>query len=924
MNLRTRVLARPRRLVFFVTLPWWTALGCGGPALEQDEQGSQPLADPSPLSAPGGAVPGHRSVTTVKPVLPAIDPAQVRASYLRVLREAEQKGTTHVLVKLNTPFAPEGFLSDVDRDDQRWRIRDHQGRIAAGLASKNLRNMRNLKQFRSTPMLALEADAATLKALSTLPEVAAISEDSEMFPVLAESVPMIGAALVAANTGNDGVGEIVGILDSGVDGTHPDLAGKVIDEACYSSNLCPGGATSAEGPGSAAPCTGIGGCEHGTMVAGVAAGRQGVAPGASIMAVKIVSMSSNCAPRPAPCIGARSSDTIQGLEHIQYSQRRVAAVNISYGDGTYHTTPCYADIEGTVANMRSVGIATILSSGNSAVATGSFQTGIGSPGCTISGVSVGSVTDGSDETGYADFISWWSQSAPFLSLLAPGEAITVPVPGGGYATTAGTSLAAPHVTGAFALMKSRQHFKTVDAIVTELRASGPTIGEFNGDTPIYFPRVQVDSALKLTPNLALYRPVTSSGNGCSPDQGPELAVNDQGFDKWCAFGRDQWLRVDLGSARFVKSFTIRHAGAGGEDASYNSKDFSIELSRDGSAWTKPVIVTNNTEPVTSHNLVTSELARYVQLNIVNPGTNPLEAARIYEFQVFGDPEASLQPSLALNKPATSSPTCDAGTPPSRAFDGKTIVEVSDRPWCSGDASPWLRVDLGAIALVDRIVLKKAGITGTENPGTNIRGYNVDVSVDNANWTNVATIRGATAALDVIPFAPVSARYVRLTVVDRGDDPYARVYELEVSGNTGTNVARGKTASGTTNCTSAQTPAKAVDGSTSSGDAKWCSKLSDKTKYWWKVDLGAANTLKWFTVRHAGVRESDALNTKNFTIQTSTDNTNWTTVATQTNNTAKITTHVIKPVSARYVRMNITAPTSNSDTAARVYEFEAYK
>jgi hypothetical protein len=166
--------------------------------------------------------------------------------------------------------------------------------------------------------------------------------------------------------------------------------------------------------------------------------------------------------------------------------------------------------------------------------------------------------------------------------------------------------------------------------------------------------------------------------------------------------------------------------------------------------------------------------------------------------------------------------------------------------------------------------------------------------------------------------------VRVSILNRGADPYARIYELEVYGMTGTNVARGKIASGTTNCSAAQTPAKAVDGSTSSLDAKWCSTLADKTKYSWKVDLGATNTLKWFTLRHAGVRESTALNTKNFTIQTSNDNNSWTTVVTQTNNTAKITTHPIKPISARYVRVNITAPTSSADTKARLYEVEAYK
>ena len=41
------------------------------------------------------------------------------------------------------------------------------------------------------------------------------------------------------------------------------------------------------------------------------------------------------------------------------------------------------------------------------------------------------------------------------------------------------------------------------------------------------------------------------------------------------------------------------------------------------------------------------------------------------------------------------------------------------------------------------------------------------------------------------------------------------------------------------------------------------------------------------------------------------------------NTASVTTHTITPVTARYVRLNVIAPTSNADTAARIYELEVF-
>jgi hypothetical protein len=37
----------------------------------------------------------------------------------------------------------------------------------------------------------------------------------------------------------------------------------------------------------------------------------------------------------------------------------------------------------------------------------------------------------------------------------------------------------------------------------------------------------------------------------------------------------------------------------------------------------------------------------------------------------------------------------------------------------------------------------------------------------------------------------------------------------------------------------------------------------------------------------------------------------------------VSTHTITPFTARYLRIDVLAPTSNSDTAARIYEFEAY-
>ncbi|HEX8870798.1 MAG TPA: discoidin domain-containing protein, partial [Lentzea sp.] len=103
--------------------------------------------------------------------------------------------------------------------------------------------------------------------------------------------------------------------------------------------------------------------------------------------------------------------------------------------------------------------------------------------------------------------------------------------------------------------------------------------------------------------------------------------------------------------------------------------------------------------------------------------------------------------------------------------------------------------------------------------------------------------------------------------------------------------------------------------------KWCSAAATK---FLQVDLGAPTGLTKFVLKHAGAGgEGQDLNTKAFTIQTSTNGAAWTTVTTVPNNTADVSTHDIAATTARYVRLNITQAEQNSTGTARIYEFEVY-
>src|SRR4029077_7557834 len=84
------------------------------------------------------------------------------------------------------------------------------------------------------------------------------------------------------------------------------------------------------------------------------------------------------------------------------------------------------------------------------------------------------------------------------------------------------------------------------------------------------------------------------------------------------------------------------------------------------------------------------------------------------------------------------------------------------------------------------------------------------------------------------------------------------------------------------------------------------------------------TVGRFVVEHAGAGGEDLLlNTRDFSIQVSTDGTNFTTVATIYDNIQSITTHDIKPTTARYVRLNIETPAQTDESKANIYELAVF-
>jgi hypothetical protein len=190
---------------------------------------------------------------------------------------------------------------------------------------------------------------------------------------------------------------------------------------------------------------------------------------------------------------------MRGLERVRdlASSFNIAAVNMSLGGPDEFQSPCDFVDAGTTAlkdlieNLRSLGIATVIAAGNDG-----FRNGLSSPACISKAISVGSTGDGSigmDGIAPRDLVSDFSNSAPFLDLLAPGKWILSSVPGGLMDNFRGTSMAAPHVAGAWAVLKAKSPSASVDQILSALTSTGVPITDSRNN--VNTPRIQVDAAL---------------------------------------------------------------------------------------------------------------------------------------------------------------------------------------------------------------------------------------------------------------------------------------------------------------------------------------------------------------------------------------------------------------------------------------------
>jgi subtilisin len=376
-----------------------------------------------------------------------VSPAAVDGSTGLAPVKADKAGNARVLVGLNHPAG----------------ARDR--RLVEGLGGK-VKTVYNL-----IPALAATVPQQALDALRRNPNVAYVEGDATAHVLedqLVWGADKVEADLVwggvqgatsIASGRVTGAGVKVAIIDTGIDSTHPDLAGNYA------------GGTNCITGGSPADDNG-----HGTHCAGIVAAMDNgsgvieTAPKASLYAVKALNSSGS----------GSYSDIIEGVQWCANNGINVASM--SFGGSSNS-----ASLQSACNAAYAKNVLLVAAAGNS----GSGTDTVSYPAKYDSVIAV-SATDSSNNR--ASF----SSTGPSVELAAPGVAIRSTIPGGSYQSWSGTSMACPHVSGVAALV-IQSGITSAPAVRQQLQATATDLGASGRDTSFGFGLINADRAVQSGP-----------------------------------------------------------------------------------------------------------------------------------------------------------------------------------------------------------------------------------------------------------------------------------------------------------------------------------------------------------------------------------------------------------------------------------------
>lgn len=300
-------------------------------------------------------------------------------------------------------------------------------------------------EFDTVDMIEAELTEAEASDLESNSNISYVEKDIPVYAYQQDipyGIEKVQAPL-AHQSGNTGSGVKLAIIDTGIDASHEDL------------NVSGGYSVFTSGSDSNPYYDGSG---HGTHVAGTAAaldndiGVLGIAPNADLYAVKVLNSNGS----------GSSSGVAQGVEWA--IQNGMDVINMSLGSSV-HSQAIQDVVDAAYYNHDMLVIA---AAGNEGNAGGTGNT-VGYPAQYESAFAV-AASDQNDQR--APF----SSTGPAVDISAPGVSIQSTVPGNGYAALNGTSMAAPHVAGAGAVLRASFPDATAAEIRRTMQATAKNIG----------------------------------------------------------------------------------------------------------------------------------------------------------------------------------------------------------------------------------------------------------------------------------------------------------------------------------------------------------------------------------------------------------------------------------------------------------------
>lgn len=511
------------------------ATACGGETAKPDEGAPQALVAADPSAVAGARPVELKAPAAIVAALEAGEPQDVLVIFDDTASESQA-------VLLAEPLSKGERLATAAK-----RAGEFAAIKAECLAQIRADGLEVLTDYSHLPMAFVRVHSIeALEALAERVEVYRIGANEPMQLHTTESLPLIGQPGVAGS-GKVGAGSTIAVLDSGVDystgafGTCAEPAASCAHSPCETgaaltsgcdacvTAICAAEPTCCTSSWSAtctalldattecaSTCSPTGAdcsvlyardfdstasdagdldnttTKHGTAAASVV---RAVAPGADVVSLDVYNDSLSYVYR---------DDAVAAMNWVLANQADygIVGVVLAFGGADYVSNCDTHELAPPIDALRSAGILTVVSAGNSG-----RTNAIASPACVSSSLSVGAVYDSAvavsktytlpDTTTCTDApatngVPCFSNSAGHLDMLAPGAAIVAPGMTVPESTSYSTSMAAAHVAGAIAVIAAAFPTETVDEWEQRILLTGAYVYDYRNG--VYLPRLDLNRA----------------------------------------------------------------------------------------------------------------------------------------------------------------------------------------------------------------------------------------------------------------------------------------------------------------------------------------------------------------------------------------------------------------------------------------------